>query len=116
MRFGAMRGRDQEKCPDSDDVLDMIKDLKDIAPSVIGVLQKSHEDKIPLRMKVEPEELAEIEKKFDGENQPSFEYFAQSKEIVVLSPPTLIHQHVQFAIEGWFNDVGEELSDAVFPQ
>ena len=57
-------------------------------------------------------EFAQLEKIFEGESQPTFEYFADSKEVVVLSPPSPIHQHLQSAMERWFEDVGEELRDS----
>lgn len=110
-----MRGREKAcvaSTLDSDDVVDMIKELKDITPSTLAALQAHHHEKITLKLKVEPEEFAELEELFDGETLPAFEYFAQSKEVVVLPPPTPIHQSLQSALEGWFKGVGEELSDA----
>lgn len=55
------------------------------------------------------DEFAQLEKIFDGESQPTFEYFADSQEVVVLSPPSPIHQHLQSGMERWLEDVGEEL-------
>ena len=49
--------------------------------------------------KVEPEEFAELEERF-AEAGPTFEYLAQYKEVVVLAPPTPIHQLLQSVLEG----------------
>ena len=113
-----------------------IRSLEDLKPMTITLLKQSHLEKISLpnlkvstfRLSDRPQqqqvcslavchqvghdEFAQLEKIFEGESQPTFEYFADSQEVVVLSPPSPIHQHLQSAMERWFEDVGEELSDS----
>ena len=94
-----------------------IRSLEDLKPMTITLLKQSHLEKISLpnlkvstfRLSDRPQqqqvcslavchqvghdEFAQLEKIFEGESQPTFEYFADSQEVVVLSPPSPIHQH-----------------------
>lgn len=48
--------------------------------------------------KVEPGESKRLEESSPGENDPSFEYNADCKDVILLAPAILIHQKVEIAI------------------